>query len=417
MKQGIQKSLDQVAEVWSEAEVKFKGLAVYQGNLAARFRVIAASGGVSMMDMVLRTNKQGRLAIANFCNHTMGYDLVEQTRQVAAPMLADIDKSFLERLLNKPGMKPEHFKGFGQLAEKLRSGDMQGVVATYNSLPDQLRDTLAAACIYITALQRSDDTNAYKHALQEAAVRFDSPSFKFMLVDLYAMEGNHGKAADCVDAFMKVVGPDAALLALKSSLLKSKGIYHWQGRHFNRPSNLNLIVSMRIPPDSMSCWRTETSRQCATASSSWNPTLPTISRGTSPTPPGTNSRRPPNPNPGAESSYSRACKNSDNFVPSGTCVSIRRRLVVKYTTAKGIVIARRHSKTRMSALPCHSYRVTLSIGTDAAGSLRPDKGHHEQQIKDLTADFLRGFSELEISPKSWLLFACLERSEKPNTPS
>jgi tetratricopeptide (TPR) repeat protein len=223
MKQGIQKSLDQVAEVWSEAEVKFKGLAVYQGNLAARFRVIAASGGVSMMDMVLRTNKQGRLAIANFCNHTMGYDLVEQTRQVAAPMLADIDKSFLERLLNKPGMKPEDFKGFGQLAEKLRSGDMQGVVATYNSLPDQLRDTLAAACIYITALQRSDDTNAYKHALQEAAVRFDSPSFKFMLVDLYAMEGNHGKAADCVDAFMKVVGPDAALLALKSSLLKSKG--------------------------------------------------------------------------------------------------------------------------------------------------------------------------------------------------
>ena len=37
------------------------------------------------------------------------------------------------------------------------------------------------------------------------------------------MDGNYGKAVDCVDAFMKVVGQDAALLALKSTLLKSKG--------------------------------------------------------------------------------------------------------------------------------------------------------------------------------------------------
>ena len=71
---------------------------------------------------------------------------------------------------------------------KLISGEVAyddpGVVQAYQNLPDQFRDTLAITCIYVTALQRSDDTNAYKRALQDAAIRLNSPSFQFMLVDL-----------------------------------------------------------------------------------------------------------------------------------------------------------------------------------------------------------------------------------------
>src|SRR5438067_1379257 len=54
-------------------------------------------------------------------------------------------------------------------------------------------------------------------------------------------------------------------------------------------------------------------------------------------------------------------KNSDKFVPSGTCVSMLSRLLIKYTTASGIAGGMRHISIRRILFPCHSYRVTLSI--------------------------------------------------------
>lgn len=223
IQRGMGNSLSQISRTWSQQEVKFKGLAIYRGSLAARFRLVSEDGGISVFDLVVRTNQQGSLAIVNFCNHAMGYDLIEQSRQAAAPMLAELDKGFLERVLNKPGVTSEQIKQFSALSEKARSGDTQGAVQIYQSLPDSLRNTMAATCLYITALQHGGDTGAYKAALQDAAARFSSASFQFMLVDAYALDKNFGKAADCIDAFMQVVGRDAVLLALKSLMQNAKG--------------------------------------------------------------------------------------------------------------------------------------------------------------------------------------------------
>jgi hypothetical protein len=65
--------------------------------------------------------------------------------------------------------------------------------------------------------------------------------------------------------------------------------------------------------------------------------------------------------PHIDHTYFRVRKNSDSFSPSATCVSILSKLVTKYTTAIGIVIPKTQSKIKMTPLPCHSYRVTLSI--------------------------------------------------------
>jgi thioredoxin-like negative regulator of GroEL len=223
MQTGMGNSLSQIARSWAQQDVKFKGLAIYRGTLAARFRFVSEEGGISVFDLVVRTNQQGRLAIVNFCNHAMGYDLIEQSRQAAAPMLAELDKGFLERVLNKPDITADQIKQFAALSEKARAGDVQGAAQIYQSLPDSLRNTMAATCLYITVLQRGEDTDAYKQALQDAAARFKSASFQFMLVDAYALDKKFGKAADCIDAFMQVVGRDAVLLALKSLMQNANG--------------------------------------------------------------------------------------------------------------------------------------------------------------------------------------------------
>jgi tetratricopeptide (TPR) repeat protein len=223
LERGMRSGVDQIAGIWTKDDVKFKRVVLYRGDLAARFRLLNETSGISIIDLVLRTNRQGKLAIANFCNHALGYDLVDQSRQLTGPMLAELDKTFLERLLDGPAVSQESMLKFAAMNQKLRAGDSAGVIAAYKELPPSLQQTMAATAIYISALQRSDDTASYKAALKEAAVRFKAVNFQFMLVDVYMMDKEYDQAVKCVDIFMGALEKDAALLTLKSILQNAKG--------------------------------------------------------------------------------------------------------------------------------------------------------------------------------------------------
>ena len=223
LERGMRSGVDQIAGIWTEDDVKFKRVVLYRGELAARFRLLNETSGISLIDLVLRTNRQGKLAIANFCNHALGYDLVDQSRQLTGPMLAEMDKTFLERLLDGPAVSRESMLKFGEMNQKLRAGDSAGVIAAYKELPPSLQQSMAATAIYISALQRSDNTAAYKTALKQAAARFKAVNFQFMLVDVYMMDKEYDQAVKCVDIFMQALEKDAALLTLKSILQNAKG--------------------------------------------------------------------------------------------------------------------------------------------------------------------------------------------------
>jgi len=196
---------------------------LYKGSPAARFR-FAGKGGVSLVDLVLRKNSQGKVRIVNLCNHAMGYDMMEQSRQTAAPMLAEMDKGFLQRLVNKPDISPADVKQFGELSKRFGSQDFAGVVSAYKGLPAGLKETMPATVMHILALQNLHDDNAYKQALKEAGKRFKkSASFQFMLVDAHYLDKEYDQAIECIDNFMQAVEQDAALLTLKSLMLKAKG--------------------------------------------------------------------------------------------------------------------------------------------------------------------------------------------------
>lgn len=223
LQRGMQNGIQQLAKTWSEQVPKYKHLVIYQGELAARFRFVSDKQGIALVDFVLRTNRLGDIVIADLCNHAMGYDMVEQTRRTAAPLLAELDKSFIERLVNKPDVSLAEMRRFGDMSKKANAGDYAGAIAAYKSLPDSMRNTMAATGIYIMVLQNSDDMEAYKAALKEAAVRFKSANFQLMLVDVYALDKQFSKAAACAEAFMNYLEKDAALLTLKGLMLNAAG--------------------------------------------------------------------------------------------------------------------------------------------------------------------------------------------------
>jgi tetratricopeptide (TPR) repeat protein len=156
-------------------------------------------------------------------------------------VLAEMDKTFLNRLLDKPNLSSDDMKKFADVSTRFRDGDFPGVISAYQSLPPILRTNLAATVIHITALQRTGDNDAYKSALKEAAGRFKSASFQFMLIDLYFLDKEYDKAVECLDVFMQAVGRDAALLALRSLVLYAK--------HDFQAARTSLQEALRLEPD------------------------------------------------------------------------------------------------------------------------------------------------------------------------
>jgi tetratricopeptide (TPR) repeat protein len=222
-KTGMLGSINQLSAGWAQNNAKYKGLALHNGQPAVRFRFATEEAGITIVDLVVRKNAKGELRIVNIYNHAMGYDMVEQSRQMIAPMVAELDKGFLDRLINKPGLSPNDMAKFGDLGRTFAKRDYAAIASQYQGLHPSLKETKPATMMYLTALQNLGDDNKYKQALKEAGARFKDASFQFMLVDAYFLDKEYDKAAECIDKFMLAVERDAALLALKSLMLNAKG--------------------------------------------------------------------------------------------------------------------------------------------------------------------------------------------------
>ena len=220
---GMSGTVKTMVDSWAKTEVKNKGAVISQGRPAVRFRFASSDSGIAFVDFILHAGKEGKPAIVNIYNQSLGYDLAVQLRQIATPILAELDKTVLERLVGKPGLSQAELQKFGEMSRKFAKGDNKGCVEDFKKLTPALRDSFAAYAIYINALQKAGDDAGYREALKQGALKFKQASFDFMLVDLYFMEKQYDKAAECIERFMQVVGRDAALLALESSLLSQKG--------------------------------------------------------------------------------------------------------------------------------------------------------------------------------------------------
>jgi tetratricopeptide (TPR) repeat protein len=221
--QAMRISMPQITDLWIRQDVKYKGLLIYKGELAARFRFIAEDRGISMTDLVLNTNRSGRIIVANFYDHNTDYELIEGSKVSSLSLLLDIDNSFIARFLNQPNIDDGQLRQFAGMTSALAEKNYVKAVNHYRTLSDPLRNSIIASRLYVMALHLSRNTNGYIQALKDVSTRFDHPSWQLALMKAYHAEKNYDKAIACLDSFMESTGKDAALLTWKSLLLNEKG--------------------------------------------------------------------------------------------------------------------------------------------------------------------------------------------------
>lgn len=223
MNQGLRQNLDHLIKMWSEQQVTYKHLVIHEGLLKPRFRFSSDKTGTILLDFTVEKDAEGKLGIVDFYNQVLGSGMVEQSRQAALPALAELDKSFLNRLFDKPNTKLEDIEKFGKMSDKFRQQDHKGVVEVYNSMPAEMQDNITANAMYLGALQAAGDVEGYKKALLSSAKNYTSANYQFKLVDLYFMEKNYDRAIECLDGFMAALEKDAELLSWKAQLQVEKG--------------------------------------------------------------------------------------------------------------------------------------------------------------------------------------------------
>lgn len=218
---GVESTLSGQGKDWAESHPKFKGVVIYQNQPAARFRF--TKEGIAVIDLVLSKGPGGGMRVTDFYNHAVGGSMSEMARQAAAPMLGSLDRRFFSRLLNGAALSHAELSKVIAFYEKVGKRDSAGALAEYPGLPASIREGHMVTTAYLALLQQGPDEKAYQKALKEAATRFKSANFQFMLVDLYFFEKNFVQAIACVDTILEAVGVDAALLTLKATLQKENG--------------------------------------------------------------------------------------------------------------------------------------------------------------------------------------------------
>ncbi|WP_156345536.1 hypothetical protein [Verrucomicrobium spinosum] len=153
LNQGLRQNLDHLVKTWAEQQVTYKHLVIHEGMPKPRFRFSSDTMGTILLDFTVEKDSEGKLGIVDFYNQVLGSGMVEQSRQAALPALAEMDKSFMKRLFDKPNTKLEDIEKFGKLSDKFRQQDHKGVVEVYNSMPTEMKSNITANAMYLGALQ------------------------------------------------------------------------------------------------------------------------------------------------------------------------------------------------------------------------------------------------------------------------
>ncbi|WP_147263761.1 tetratricopeptide repeat protein [Roseimicrobium gellanilyticum] len=115
-----------------------------------------------------------------------------------------------------PDADLNEFEKLADMVSLIKGNDIPGAVSAYHQLSPEMKNQRVPTMLHLLILRRLPDVEAYKDALKEAAKVHQEPSFQYMLLDLYLLEKNYTKAAECQDTLMTLTGKDAVLLATKA---------------------------------------------------------------------------------------------------------------------------------------------------------------------------------------------------------
>lgn len=189
------------------------------GEIRALFRLLLPEAGVNYHDLLLVRDNGGRARVGDIYVFLSAEDLSTTFRRFYVAMLAENDRSLLEKLSGKTAELANHMDEFQAMGTRIRTGQFREALDIYESLPEVLKTEKAVLILRYQAAVGVGSAETIQ-AVREFKKHYpDDACIDFLSIDLHASTGDFDQALECVDQVEKSVGDDPYLNVLRASCL------------------------------------------------------------------------------------------------------------------------------------------------------------------------------------------------------
>ena len=201
----------------------YKVLRVHQADgaprILARF-ILANDAGINYHDLVLAKSTDGQLRIIDVYVFATGELLSTTFRRGYLPIVANENP---DQLSDWEKSYTQNLPTIQQMAKQLEEGNAAESLATFDSLPDELKSDKNLLMYRVRAAQAVSDEQ-YAAALATLQATYPNDACTLLLsIDAHFLNGNFAEAIAAVDRLDQAVGGDPYLLVMRSGIYLEAG--------------------------------------------------------------------------------------------------------------------------------------------------------------------------------------------------
>jgi len=193
------------------------------GEQRVMFRLLPLGGGVNYHDFVVVRRPSGKVVAVDVYLMSSGEMFSQTMRRTFLPVVQETTKGVVARLTGEENDFIQNLEKFESMAIDARTGNHERALATYNSLPDSLKQEKTFMLLRLIAATSAGETE-YLAALADFQSRFpDDPCLELMSIDKFIYKKEYDKALAAIERLNQSVGGDPYLKLLSAGIYVEKG--------------------------------------------------------------------------------------------------------------------------------------------------------------------------------------------------
>lgn len=206
----LRKAISHLASVMAASapagmQVTYRGLYARKGRIHALLRLDLGAQGMNFFELELGRSADGAVHVYDWYDYARGVDYTVNVRQLVG--LAGGDPAVIEAELGASGLQREATILVGRYLREVRAWKLEASMATYDSMPPQLKRARPLMIQRVKAAALMGDDPLRRRALADLDREHGSdPRLTLMLVDHYYYTGQREKLFGALDRMARFMG-------------------------------------------------------------------------------------------------------------------------------------------------------------------------------------------------------------------
>ncbi len=193
------------------------------GEKRPLFRLTPPDGGINYHELILTRGDDGAVKLADAFVYLSGETLTETMRRMVMPALAQLDKSWLQKLAQSDAAFMANYEKFGEMNRLRQAGQHAEWLAMYDKLPVEMQALKPIRIGRVMAAQQVNEQE-YMKAMEEFRKGFpNDPSLLLMEIDYYYLRKQYDATRKTIEKLDTAVGGDPRLDSMLADLLAAAG--------------------------------------------------------------------------------------------------------------------------------------------------------------------------------------------------